>query len=184
MAGENDGGDKPRMFTEGEAYALVADAVERETASANAEVETLKADNAKLLSERDAAEVRATAAETAKAEADQALVDYKAEIATQKAAEVRRVERLAEVAKVAPQLKLEGERADRIVAMEDAHFEEYLTGLREVAGTPGESKPKEGLPRESAAFGGGKGAVPGSKPAASVKGLFSARSALSQPKSA
>jgi len=201
-----------RVFTEGEAYALVADAVARETASANATVEDLTAKNAALQTERDAMEVRATAAETEKAAAEQALTDFKAEIAAQQAAEAKRGTRLAQVAEVAPTLKLEGERADRLVAMSDEHFSEYVEGLREVAAAgphnfiPNPNKATDcktcgsgkdasklhtgtqtaaatgAIPRESAAFGGGTAGAPGEKPTASVSGLFAAR--RGQPKSA
>lgn len=205
MAGENEGA---RTFTEGEAYALVADAVTRETASANAEVVALTASNAALQTERDAMEVRATAAETKAAEAETALTDFKAGIESQKAVEAKRDVRLAQVAEVAPALKLAGERADRLVAMSDEHFAEYVEGLREVAATgphafvPDPNKAADcktcgstkdanklhvgvqkaavtgEIPRESAAFGGGKsGDLPGDKPTASVSGLFAARRA-------
>lgn len=173
-----------RTFTEGEAYALVADAVARETAAANTEVEALKAANATLLTERDAMEVRATAAETAKAEAETALVNYKAEVETQKANEAKRTTRLAELAKVAPKLEVTQERSDRIVAMEDPAFVDYLETLRQVAGVTGEAgdKDKGSLPRESAAFSGGSGTGAGDTPTASVKNLFGAARALTTTK--
>lgn len=175
--------DDKRTFTEGEAYALVADAVSRETAAAVAEVEALKAANAALVTERDAMEVRATAAETAKVEAETALTDYKQQVETEKANEVKRVERLAELAKVAPKLEVTQERSDRIVAMEDPAFADYLDTLRQVAGEvkPGEQQGNP-LPRESAAFSGGGGDA--SKTTASVKGLFAARHVPAAAKSA
>lgn len=175
-----------RTFTEGEAYALVTDAVARETAAANAEVEALKATNATLVTERDAMEVRATAAETAKVEAEQALTSFKEQVETEKANEAKRTTRVAELAKVAPKLDVTQERSDRIVAMEDAAFADYLETLRQVAGevkTEGSTDSKGSLPRESAAFGGGSGAgAGGDQPKPSVKNLFGAARALSTTK--
>lgn len=184
MAGE-------RTFTEGEAYALVADAVERETASAKAEVSELQQQVVTLGNEKDALELRVTAAEEAKETADKALDDYKAEVETQKAMEAKRDERLAKVAEVAPTL-VEGdddkvkERCDRIVAMADEAFQEYLDGITAVAPQKaaaddgkgdgkGGGKPAETLPRQSAAFKGGSPTGDAGK--ASVKSLFGARRA-------
>lgn len=122
-----------RTFTEGEAYALVADAVERETAAAKAEAATALEQVTTLSNEKDALELRATAAEEAKAAAEKALVDFKESIETEKAQEAKRSERVAALEEVAPSLKLEGERADRIVAMADEAFADYVASLREVA---------------------------------------------------
>lgn len=193
MAGE-------RTFTEGEAYALVADAVERETAAAKTEAEELRNQNVTLGNEKDALELRATAAEDKVAEAEKALEDYKTDVETQKAAEAKRDERLTKVAEVAPTL-VEGddekivERCDRIVAMDDESFQEYLDSLTAVAPQKANDDGKGGdgktpvttpsgtpLPRESAAF---KGAQPtGDAAKASVKGVFSAGRALRTAKSA
>jgi DNA anti-recombination protein RmuC len=179
--------DGDRTFTEGEAYALVADHVARETAAANTKVAELTAQNTTLASEKDVLEVRATAAEEKAATAEKALEDHKAEVETQKANEAKRSDRVAKVAEVAPTLKVEGERADRIVAMADADFEEYVNTLREVASANGTQPPAEGtptgLPRQSAAFQGAP--AQGDKPAqSSVKGLFAARAAIAAPQSA
>lgn len=186
MAGE-------RTFTEGEAYALVADAVERETAAAKTQVADLEAQIVSLGNEKDALELRATAAEEKAANAEKALADYKAEVETQKAMEAKRDERLGKVAEVAPKLEVTEERATRIVAMEDELFDEYVESLRQVASEGGKSddgKPegvkREGtpLPRESAAFKGGKTGEAG-RPTPSVKGVFGARArALAPVKSA
>lgn len=189
MAGE-------RTFTEGEAYALVADAVERETASAKAEADGLRDQVTTLGNEKDALELRVKAAEDAKAEAEQALNDYKTEVETEKAMEAKRSERLTKVAEIAPSL-VEGddakviERCDRIVAMADEVFDEYVDSLAAVApekasddgkGGKTDATDKDGkpLPRESAAF---KGAKPETK-RASVTGLFDARRKAQSSKSA
>lgn len=193
MAGE-------RTFTEGEAYALVADAVERETASAKAEADGLRDQVTTLGNEKDVLEQRVKAAEDAKAEAEQALEDFKTGVETEKAMEAKRSERLAKVAEIAPSL-VEGddakvtERCDRIVAMADEVFDEYVDSLAAVApekasdeGKGGKVDPtttatdKDGkpIPRESAAF---KGAKPENKKA-SVTGLFDARRKAQSSKSA
>jgi len=118
-----------RTFTEGEAYALVADAVERETAAAKAETAKAQEQVTSISNEKDALELRATAAEEAKATADKELADFKESVETQKAQEAKRTERVAKLAEVAPALKVEGERETRIVAMADETFGEYLESL-------------------------------------------------------
>lgn len=188
MAGE-------RTFTEGEAYALVADAVERETAAAKTEAEELRNQNVTLGNEKDALELRIKAAEDKAADAEKALEDYKTEVETQKASEAKRSERLGKVAEVAPTLVTQPddgddekvtERCDRIVAMDDESFQEYLDSITAVApqkasddGTDGKAKPAPTgtpLPRESAAF---KGKQPtGTEAKGSVKGLLDARRGL------
>lgn len=183
-----------RTFTEGEAYALVADAVERETAAAKTEADELRTQVTSLGNEKDALELRVTAAEDKAADAEKALEDYKTEVDTQKAAEAKRDERLGKVAEVAPTL-VEGddekvtERCDRIVAMDDESFQEYLDSLAAVApqkanenGSEGKTKvtPTTPLPRESAAF---KGTQPtGDKAKGSVSGLFDARRGMAAAK--
>lgn len=124
-----------RTFTEGEMYALVADAVKRETAAAEAKAAELETEKVSLGNEKDALEVRATAAEAKAASAEQELADYKEQIETEKAKEAKRSERVAALADAAPALTVEGERADRIVAMADEDFAEYLGSLREIAAT-------------------------------------------------
>lgn len=188
MAGE-------RTFTEGEAYALVADAVERETAAANTTIAERDAQIVTLGNEKDALEVRATAAEEKAEQAEQALEDYKAEQEREKAAEAKRDERMTKLTEVAPKLAedISEERATRIVAMADDEFDDYLAQLREVAGDQGnggkggdgtkpDPKPDAttgAVPRESAAFKGGKPGGDDKKP--SVSGLFGARRAASAP---
>lgn len=200
-----------RTFTEGEAYALVADAVERETASAKATATEAQNQVTTLSNEKDALELRVTAAEEAKAASDKELVDFKASIETQKAQEAKRSERVAKLAEVAPQLKIEGERADRIVAMEDDAFTDYVSSLREVAAmgphpfkkaddgkcsmckgdeaaamhkaAPQNAAAEGELPRQSAAFAGSTPGAGSSTTSTPVKGLFAARAAaMSRPR--
>lgn len=196
MAGE-------RTFTEGEAYALVADAVERETAAAKAEADTIREERDKLATENDVLTQRVTAAEEKAADAEKALEDYKAEVETEKAMEAKRGERLAKVAEIAPDL-VDGDdekvvkRCDRIVAMADEDFQEYIDSLSAVAPEKANDDGKGGktvvdktvtatdkdgkpLPRESAAF---KGSRPENKKG-SVADLHAARrKAMTASKSA
>lgn len=163
-----------RTFTEGEHYALVDDAVKRETASATTRISELDKENIELKNANDVL-VTEKAAETTRAdEAAQALIDFKGNVEQEKAREARRTDRVAEVTKAAPSLEITQERSDRIVAMSDELFTSYLSDLREVAakkpkldkdGKPipdaaddgdADDKKSKGkpIPRESAAFGG------------------------------
>ena len=192
-----------RTFTEGEAYALVADAVERETAAAKATATEAQGQVTTISNEKDALELRVTAAEEAKVAAEKELADFKAAAETQKAQEAKRTDRTTRLAEVAPSLKIEGERADRIVAMADEVFDEYVAGLREVAaagphafkkGDDGKCATCDGaeaspmhkvapqkaaaeLPRQSAAFTGTSPGAGSSTTDNPVRGLFAARAA-------
>jgi hypothetical protein len=181
-----------RNFTEGETYALVEEAVKRETASATTRISELEAQNTEL---KNAADVLVTEKASEKQRADQAvqaLDDFKAQIEQEKAQEARRAERVAKVAEAAPLLEITQDRSDRIVAMADDVFESYLSDLREVAAKapkPEEKKdPKkdekkdaekasEGstIPRESAAFAG---SADDNKATGTVMGLLGASRAL------
>lgn len=180
-------GEQTRTFTEGEAYALVEDAVQRETAAAKAEATAALEQVTAISNEKDALELRVTAAEEAKAKAEQELAEFKESIEREKAQEALRVERLAKVTEVAPKLDLTSEkdgvaRANRIVAMADEAFDEYVETIRQVAGESGDDKTPPGdLPRESAAFKGGKPGA-GSSAKTPVTGLFAAKRAASRPR--
>lgn len=122
-----------RTFTEGEAYALVADNVARETAEAKERNTTLTAENTGLQNRIDVMETE-KAAETARADlAEKAFTEFKANLEAETAREAKRTDRTAQVAEAAPDLEMTDERATRIVAMEDETFASYLTDLREVA---------------------------------------------------
>lgn len=187
-----------RTFTEGEAYALVADNVARETAAANERVTTLEAANTGLQNRIDVVETE-KAAEVARAElAEKAFTDFKTNLEAETAREAKRTDRTAKVAEAAPGLEMTDERATRIVAMDDEIFESYLTDLREVAakakpkidpktGKPmvmpmdpaepdadDKQKASVAVPRESAAFGGD--ITPSTK--ASVKAFIGAGRAV------
>jgi hypothetical protein len=166
-----------RTFTEGEAYALVDDAIKRETAAlrvaADEREAILKSANDVLVAEK--------AAETQRADqAAQALIDFKDGIEQEKARVALRTERVAAVADATDLLEMTDERAERITDMEEAAFVSYVSDLREIAAkAPPKEDPKNDpdaaadakggddkdeddakakakgkIPRESAAFGG------------------------------
>jgi hypothetical protein len=185
-----------RTFTEGEHYALVDDAVKRETAAASTRITDLEAELTALKNANDVL-VTEKAAETQRADqAAQTLIEFKDEIEQEKAREARRTERLAQLAEAAPLLEITDERSDRIVAMSDEVFESYVSDLREVAAKapkddskkdgiaepdaddedPKKKKAKGKMPRQSAAFGGTDDTTTTS--VGTVKGLIGASRAL------
>lgn len=144
-----------RTFTEQEAYALVADNVQRETAARQATIDTLTSEKAALEQKLELAE--ATAA-TEKARADGAIEWHEAvlaEQATEKAQLARKDERVAKVKEAAPHLKEDfftTERAERWARQDDDAFELYVKELAELAtGVPATST--EAPPRETAMQG-------------------------------
>ena len=140
-----------RTFTEGEAYALVADAVQRETAAAATRISeleaTLKSANDVLVAEK--------AAETQRADqAAQALIDFKDGIEQEKARVALRTERVAAVADATDLLEMTDERAERITDMEEAAFASYVSDLREIAAKAPKEDPKNDPDAKADAKGG------------------------------
>ena len=187
-----------RTFTEGEAYALVDDAVKRETAAAAIRISELEA-TLKTANDVLVAEV---AAETKRADqAAQELIDFKDGIEQETARVALRTERVAAVAEATDLLEMTDERADRITAMDEAAFASYVSDLREVAAKAPKDDPdaaadakggddkdeddaktknvevkvKGKIPRESAAFGGTASTA---KPTGTVIGVIGASRAL------
>lgn len=147
----------PRMLTEGEAYAVAASEVSRETAALSTEVETLKAEKAELSTKLDVAEAAKATETAAREKAEQDLADYKAEQVRNAEIAERSDTRTAKVREVAKHLKddfFTPERAARWAAMEDTEFEAYVAELAEVA-PKGDSDGTDGNqpPRETAAAG-------------------------------
>lgn len=145
-----------RTFTEKEAYALVADNVQRETADAKATIESLQSEKASLQTQVDTLEA-AKAAETARAEAaEKALEDYKEGQEREKAQEARKGERTAKVREVAKHLKddfFTPERAARWAAMDDEAFTAYCEEIAAVAPAGPPVPEKTTPPREVAMTG-------------------------------
>jgi hypothetical protein len=147
----------PRMLTEGEAYAVAASEVQRETASLKTEVETLKSEKAELENKLDLETAAKSAAEQAREKAEKDLADYKAEQELKAEQASRSESRVAKVREVASHLKddfFTPERAARWAAMEDPEFDAYVAELAEVS-PKGDTTPKgDGeVPRETAAAG-------------------------------
>lgn len=146
-----------RTFTENEAYALVADNVQRETAAAKAQIETLTSEKAALEQKLELAEA---AAATEKARADGAIEWHNAVLeaqATEKAQLARKDERVAKVKEVAPHLKEDfftTERAERWARQDDDAFGAYVKELAELAtGVPVAGSTETAPPRETAMQG-------------------------------
>lgn len=142
-----------RTFTESEAYALVADNVQRETAARQATIDTLTSEKAALETKLELADA-ALAAE--KVRADGAIAWHDAVmtgIETEKAQLARKDERVAAVKTAAPHLKDEfftAERAMRWCALDQEAFEAYTKELAELAtGVPSVTN-DGGPPRETA----------------------------------
>lgn len=145
-----------RTFTEQEAYALVADNVQRETAAVVAQVETLTSEKAALETKLEVAEA---ALATEKARADGAIEWHEAVLAqfeTEKAQAARKDERVAKVREAAKHLNddfFTTERAQRWSAMDDAAFEEYVSELAAVSTGVAPSGDGQQPPRETAMAG-------------------------------
>lgn len=153
--------DDPRTYSETEHYALLNDAVTRETAAAQGKITELETANTALGTQVDTLETEKAQAIADAEAARTELAEYKATAEAEKAQEAKREERLRQVAEANPVLDLtstEGEageavktRTERIVAMSDEVFEGYLADMRQVAG---QAAPAGGgqPPRQSAAF--------------------------------
>lgn len=150
-----DDAKESRVFSEDELVAIASDRVARETAELTTKIEELTSEKTELankldteIAAREAAEQRATAAE-------QKHQEYLEQLEAEKAAAARKDERLTKVREAAshlPETFLEDEqRVERIIAMDETHFEGYLSDLRDAAANApsGESTP----PRETAMAG-------------------------------
>lgn len=189
-----------RVFQEGEHQTLLSAAVERETAAAKTKISELEREKAELQTAKDVLEAE-KAAETKRADdAVKALEDHKAEIERQAAMEAKRGERVAALKEAYGPLEVEidEERSNRIVAMSDEVFEDHLATIREVAAkvpakpaadddgdaaedaAAAKNKKGKGMPRQSAAFGGGDSASTDNKQGGTVLGLLGARRGITQ----
>ena len=146
----------PKSFTEDEHLAILEDRVNRETADLTAERDQLKSEKAELESKLDVETAAKVAAEQRATAAEEALENFKQEVADREAAAAKKSERLEKAREAAKHLDdkfFEDEkRVERIVAMSDESFEGYVADLAEtakVAGTPGAGS----VPRETAMQG-------------------------------
>lgn len=184
-------GGSDRMFTQGEAYALVADGIARETAEFQSKVTTLEAQKAELETKVDKLETE-KAAETARADAaEKAHTDFVEKQEQERQIAERTEARKTEVATANPFLNMTEERVARIAAMSDEDYASYLTEMREVAEaakaagskTPEPAAAAAGAARATAAFLPG-GTADKPKSEGTVVGIFGARAALSARKEA
>lgn len=153
-----------RTFTEGEAYAIVADNVQRETASKTAENEQLGREKADLQAKLDTADAALATEKAAREKAEKDLTDLKAEQEREQAAAAVRDERVTKVRETAKHLGddfFTKERADRWAGMEQEQFDGYITELAELSkgieAPKGAGADKDkgagGAPRETAMAG-------------------------------
>lgn len=145
-----------RTFTEGEAYAIVADNVSRETASKTAENEQLKRENAELLAKVDTADAALATEKAAREKAEKDLKDATEKADREKAANARKDERVAKVRETAAHLTddfFTDERTGRWASMEDEQFATYIAELAELS--KGIEAPAGGDGKNTATTGAG-----------------------------
>lgn len=152
----------PRMFSETEHLAILADRVTAETATITQDRDAIKSDRDDLATKLDVETAAKTAAETRATEAETALQAFKDEVQAEREAASRKDERLGKVKEAAPHLGEEfldeareeaKARIVRIVAMDDDAFTAYVTDL-------GATKPEGYVapvtpPRQTAMVGAG-----------------------------
>lgn len=143
-----------KTYTEGEHIAILSDRLTKETADLTAERDQLSSEKDELSTKLDVAESSKLAAEQRATEAEKSLVDFKAEVDTEREAASRKDERLAKVRASADHLGddfFEDEkRVLRIVAMAEEDFEGYLADL---ASTSNTTTKTTAVPRETAMAG-------------------------------
>lgn len=140
-----------RVFSEDEAYAIVADRVARESAELKDKIATLESEKAELANKLDVEIAAREAAELKAKEAEAKHEDYLAQVEAEKAALARKDERLSKVREAASHLTDEffadEARVARIVAMDEEQFDGYVADLRETAANApkpdGEQPPRE-----------------------------------------
>lgn len=145
----------PRTFTEGEAYALVADNVQRETAAKTAEIDQLKAEKSSLEGKLEAKDTELVTEKAARETAEAALAERDAEKERETAAAARSDDRVAKVKETAPHLAEDfytPERAAKWSHMDDEAFASYISELADLS---------TGMP---AGAGGGTGTPPAGQP--------------------
>jgi hypothetical protein len=144
-----------RMLTEGEAYAIAAAQVQRETAEIQSQLDTKTSEIADLQSRLDVETAARVAAEQAAEAARTEHQEFVAKLEADREAAAKKDERLVAAREAASHLDetffADEKRVGRIVAMTDEAFEGYLADLRETAKA---APPKaETPPRETAMSG-------------------------------
>jgi chromosome segregation ATPase len=148
---------KDRVFSEDEAYAIVADRVARESAELKDKITTLESEKAELANKLDVEIAAREAAELKAKEAETKHEEYLAQVEAEKAALARKDERLSKVREAASHLTDEffqdESRVNRIVAMDDEAFDGYVADLRETAEKAPKGTGDSAPPRETAMEG-------------------------------
>ncbi len=166
--------DTEKSYSETEHFALLADAVRRETAEQASTREGLEAERSALQVKVTTLESELAAAVAGREEAETALADFKAELAEREAAAARESERVDAVRGVAPHLPddyFTAERASTWGAMSDEVFTALISGLE-----AGRQAGAEVAEREtSAAFRGGASPSAEGASGSSINQLFAAR---------
>ena len=168
-----------KTYTQAEHDAIVAAAVERETASLQDKIAELEAKNDEQASRLEVVEAEKAAAETKATKAETDLAEYRDEVESEKAAKARRDSReqaMREVAKALGDDWFTDERKDRWARMSDEDFDAQKAEIAEIAskvgdGGNGSPSPKP-LPKETAMEGTRQEeSAQGSHKAATVLGL-------------
>ena len=171
--------EAPRVLTEGEAYAIAAAEVKRETAERDKKITELESEKAQIQSAAEAELQKAKdlheaalTAERQRAEAaEQALSNYKAEVENERAVAARVEQRVSKVREVAKHLKddwFTPERASRWASMDDDSFDIYVRELAEVSSVIPAATGTGEPPRETAMAG----SVVTEKKTGNLKALF------------
>lgn len=154
-----------KTYSEDEHIAILTDRVTKETAELTAERDQQADRITELETALDVEASAKTAAEQRAAQAEQALVDYKAEIESEREAAARKDERLAKVRETAKHLGeeffSEPKRIERIVAMSQEQFDGYVEDLASTVGAA--DTLGSGVPRETSMQGSPAGGT--SRPA-------------------
>jgi hypothetical protein len=166
-----------RTFTEAEHFALLTDAVQRETSSLTAEKSQLETTVSELQARVDVLEAEKAAETAAKDQAVSEFEAFKAEIAEKAAVEARKADRVARVKAAAelPDTYFTDDRIQRWAEMADEQFEALVADLAEVAAAAPASSGDGKTVTETAAFKGGESP---STPTGSVLGQYFAARGL------
>lgn len=135
--------ENARTFTETEHFALLTDAVARETASLSSDKETLESsittltgEKAELAGRLDVLEAEKQAAEKSHSDAVAEFTDFKAELEQKAAVEARKTDRVAAVKAASADLDdtyFTDERTQRWAEMADDAFTALISDLAEAA---------------------------------------------------
>lgn len=130
---------EPRLFSESEHLAILADRVAAETASLTASVATLTSEKADLQNKLDVALAAHETLNAEKASVAKEFEDFKADLVAKETAAAKKDERLTKMREAAAHLKDEffadADRIERVVAMTDESFEGYVRDLAAAAPT-------------------------------------------------